>query len=279
MWHGVGPGAEEVYRRWIIRFIRHHGTRHPRDLGEPEVAAFLAHLASERNVSASTQTQALCALLFLYATVLGRPLGRLAEMRWAQSRTRLPVVLTAAEVSAVLGQLKGAYWLVGMLLYGAGLRLLECLTLRVKDLDLTRCEIRVRTTKGGAPRVTMVPKSLVDQLKQHLAQVRPPWRPRPARWRDDFRALTSYARNTSSLTRVTGVSGGPRCSRVSTPWCSSRSRMTGSGTAPRRKSRWPTRGGCPPCLPGVEDPNLDVSPELGPVTIGGSWVGERPQPG
>ena len=160
-------------RLWIIRFIHHHGTRHPRELGEPEVAAFLTHLASERHVAASTQTQALCALLFLYSTVLGRPLGRLAEMRWAQSSTRLPVVLTAPEVHAVLGQLKGSYWLVGMLLYGAGLRLLECLTLRVKDLDLTRCEIRVRTTKGGAPRVTMVPKTLlVDQLKQHLLQVR-----------------------------------------------------------------------------------------------------------
>ena len=93
-------------------------------------------------------------------------------MRWAQLRTRLPVVLTAAEVDAVLGPFMGSYWLVGMLLYGAGLRLLECLTLRVKELDLTRCEIRVRTTKGGAPRVTMVPKMLVDKLKRHLLQVR-----------------------------------------------------------------------------------------------------------
>ena len=130
----LSPRTEEVY---------HHGTWPPRDLGEPEVAAF------------PTQTQALCALLFLYSTVLGQPLGRLAEMRWAQSRTRLPVGLTALEVNLVLGQLKGAYWLVGMLLYEAGLRRLECLTLRVKDFDLTRCEIRVRTTKGGSPRVTM----------------------------------------------------------------------------------------------------------------------------
>ncbi len=168
----LSPRTEQVYRSWILRFIRHHGTRHPRDLGEPEVAAFLTHLASQRKVSASTQTQALCALLFLYSTVLGRPLGRLGEMRWAQSRARMPVVLSAAEVSAVLGQLDGVYWLVAMLLYGAGLRLMECLTLRVKDLDLARGEIRLRTTKGGGARVTMVPKSLVEKLKQHLGEVR-----------------------------------------------------------------------------------------------------------
>lgn len=168
----LSPRTERVYRGWILRFIRHHGTRHPRDLGEPEVAGFLTYLASERKVSASTQTQALCALLFLYSTVLGRPLKRLGEMRWAQSRARMPVVLSAAEVSAVLGQLDGVNWLVAMLLYGAGLRLMECLTLRVKDLDLARCELRLRTTKGGVPRVTMVPKSLVERLKQHLVQVR-----------------------------------------------------------------------------------------------------------
>ena len=119
----LSPQTEVVYRRWIIRFIRHHGPRHPRDLGDPEVAAFLTHLASERHVAASTQTQALCPLLSSYSTVLGRPLGRLAEMRWAPSRTQLPVVLTAPEVHAVLGQVKGSYWPVGMLLYGAGLRL------------------------------------------------------------------------------------------------------------------------------------------------------------
>lgn len=168
----LSPRTEQVYRSWILRFIRHHGTRHPRDLGEVEVAAFLTHLASERKVSASTQTQALCALLFLYSTVLGRPLGRLGEMRWAQSRARMPVVLSAAEVSAVMNQLDGVYWLVAMLLYGSGLRLMECLTLRVKDLDLARGEIRLRTTKGGGARVTMIPKSLVPKLTQHLQEVR-----------------------------------------------------------------------------------------------------------
>ena len=168
----LSPRTESTYRRWIIRFIRHHGTCHPRHLGESEVAAFLTHLASEPKVSASTQTQALCALQFLYTTVLGHPLGRLAEMRWAQSRSQLPVVMTGEEVAMVLGQLEGVYWIVGMLLYGSGLRLLECLTLRVKDLDLARCEVRLRTTKGGAPRVTMVPKSLVEHLKQQLVATR-----------------------------------------------------------------------------------------------------------
>ena len=100
----LSPRTERVYRSWILRFIRYHGLRHPRELGPTEVADFLTHLATERKVAASTQTQALCALVFLFQTVLGRPLGRLAEMTWAQSRHRLPVVLTAAEVSAVVGR-------------------------------------------------------------------------------------------------------------------------------------------------------------------------------
>lgn len=164
--------TEHAYRRWIIRFVRFHGTRHPRDLGEREVAAFLTWLAAERRVSASTQTQALSALLFLFETVLERPLSRLPGMTWAQSRARLPVVLTAAEVKAVLDQLSGTHHLVGLLLYGSGLRLLECLTLRVKDVDLVRREIRLRTAKGGTPRVTMVPDVALEPLRQHLERVR-----------------------------------------------------------------------------------------------------------
>jgi integron integrase len=140
-------------------------------MGEPEVAEFLTHLA-ERQVAPSTQMQALCALLFLYEHVLGRPLGKLKELRWARPRARLPVVLTAQEVERVLVGLRGVRWLVAMLLYGSGLRLLECLQLRVKDVDLERGEIRVRTTKGGTPRVTVLPEAVRELLRAHLAAVR-----------------------------------------------------------------------------------------------------------
>jgi integron integrase len=141
-------------------------------MGEVEVAAFLTHLAAERRVAPSTQTQALCALLFLYDHVLGRPLGRLRDLRWARPRARVPVVLTGEEVERVLAGLKGAPWLVAMLLYGSGLRLLECLQLRVKDVDLARGEIRVRDTKGGTPRVTMLADAVRNPLRGHLEAVR-----------------------------------------------------------------------------------------------------------
>ncbi|MEO8453087.1 MAG: integron integrase [Gemmatimonadota bacterium] len=168
----LSPRTERVYSRWIVRFIRYHGSRHPREMGEVEVARFLTWLASERQVSASTQTQALSALLFLFQTVLGRPLARLPEMTWAHPRNRMPVVLTRDEVPSVLGYLRGAHWMVAMLLYGSGLRLLECLSLRVKDLDLARGEIRLRNAKGGVPRVTMIPRVLQGPLEAHLAEVR-----------------------------------------------------------------------------------------------------------
>jgi len=140
-------------------------------MGEAEVAAFLTHLA-ERQVAPSTQMQALCALLFLYEHVLGRPLGKLSELRWARPRARLPVVLTVREVERVLAGLSGVRWLVAMLLYGSGLRLLECLQLRVKDVDLERGEIRLRTTKGGTPRVTVLAAAVREPLRAHLAAVR-----------------------------------------------------------------------------------------------------------
>lgn len=168
----LSPRTEQVYVRWIVRFIRHHGNRHPRSLAEPEVAAFLSWLASERQVSASTQTQALSALLFMYETVLSRPLARLPEMKWSQRRVTLPVVLTRDEVQAVLEQLSGVYWIIAMLLYGSGLRLLECLTLRVKDVDLVRGELRLRTTKGSTPRITMIAKAIREPLRAHLVRVR-----------------------------------------------------------------------------------------------------------
>lgn len=161
----------QTYRRWIVRFIRFHGTRHPNRLGEVEVAAFLTWLAAERQVSASTQMQALSALLFLYEQVLRRPLGRLPEMSWAKPKGRLPVVLTPREVAAVLGQLAGVSRLVAMLLYGSGLRLMECVSLRIKDVDLGRGEIRVREGKGGGSRVTMLARSAVEPLREHIRRV------------------------------------------------------------------------------------------------------------
>jgi integron integrase len=127
---------------------------------------------AERQVAPSTQMQALCALLFLYEHVLGRPLGTLQDLRWARPRTRLPVVLTPREVERVLAELRGVRWLVAMLLYGSGLRLLECLQLRVKDVDLERGEIRLRDTKGGTPRVTVLPVALREPLRAHLEGVR-----------------------------------------------------------------------------------------------------------
>lgn len=164
--------TERAYVGWIERFIRYHGLRHPRDLGEAEVAAFLNHLVAERGVSASTQMQALCALLFLYGNVLGRPLGRLPGLSWGRSRVRLPVVLTRDEVAAVLQELAGVPRLVVLLLYGSGLRLMEALRLRVKDVDLVRREIRVRDTKGGRPRVTVLPEVVVEPLRGHLERVK-----------------------------------------------------------------------------------------------------------
>ena len=136
------------------------------------MAAFLNHLAVERRVASSTQTQALCALLFLYSHVLERPLGRIKDFNWAQSRARVPVVLTRDEVERVLRELKGTPWLVAMLLYGSGLRLLECVQLRVKDVDRARGEIRVRDTNGGRPRVTVLPSALREPLGGHLEAVR-----------------------------------------------------------------------------------------------------------
>ncbi len=164
--------TERAYVGWIKRFIRYWGLKHPGELGEAEVAGFLNHLVAVRRVAPSTQMQALCALLFLYEHVLEQPLGRLHGLSWARPRARLPVVLTRAEVRAVLGELQGVPWLVAMLLYGSGLRLSEALRLRVKDVDLERREIRVRDTKGGRPRVTVLPETVVEPLKRHLLKVR-----------------------------------------------------------------------------------------------------------
>jgi integron integrase len=163
--------TEEAYLGWLRRFVQFHGRRHPRDMGKSEVEAFLTYLAVERRVAPSTQNQALGALLFLYRQVLGTELGWLEHVERARRPKRLPVVLTPNEVAAVLARLEGAPWLVASLLYGSGLRLLECLRLRIKDLDLARREIRVRSGKGDRDRVTMIPGRLVEPLRAQTGRV------------------------------------------------------------------------------------------------------------
>lgn len=154
--------TEEAYVSWIRRFIVFHGRRHPRELGEPEVTAFVSHLAL-RDVSASTQNQALNAVLFLYEVVLGRRLPWMDGIVRAQRPVRVPVVLSRAEVAAILSRLRGPVWLMASLMYGAGLRLQECCELRVKDLDLARGEVTVRDGKGGNPRLHSTAARLVSK--------------------------------------------------------------------------------------------------------------------
>ncbi len=164
--------TEEAYVSWIKRFIFFHDKRHPAEMGEVEMNAFLTHLAVNGNVSASTQNQALSALLFLYRHVIGREVGDLGEVIRARKPTRLPVVMTREEVKAVLANLTGDKWLMASLMYGSGLRLMECLRLRVQDIDFSRNEILVRDGKGGKDRVTVLPESLKTPLQDHLKKVK-----------------------------------------------------------------------------------------------------------
>ncbi|MBL8730635.1 MAG: integron integrase [Planctomycetes bacterium] len=160
--------TEQTYVDWIVRFVHFSGLRHPNELGAPEVARFLSHLANEGKVAASTQNQALSALLFLYGKVLDQKLPWLDGLVRAQRPPRLPTVLSRAEVRAVLQHLTPPTWLVGSLLYGSGLRLLECLQLRVKDLDFARATLTVREGKGDRDRQTLLPQPLHEPLQRHL---------------------------------------------------------------------------------------------------------------
>jgi integron integrase len=166
------PRTEEAYTAWTRRFVRFHQLRHPGDMGEPEVKAFLVHLAQDRQLAPSTLAQALAALLFLYKEVLERPLAGLGSMPRARAPVRLPVVLTPDEVRLVLAQMRGITRLVAVLLYGSGMRLMECLTLRVKDIDLSRGEIVIRRGKGAKDRVTVLPEVLKGALAAHLESVK-----------------------------------------------------------------------------------------------------------
>jgi integron integrase len=164
--------TERAYIGWIKRFIFFHGKRHPAALGEAEVTAFLSMLATRDRVSSSTQNQALSAIIFLYRTVLGKNLEWMDGVVRAKRVVRLPMVLTRDEVRAVLAEMRGTPWLMASLMYGAGLRLLECARLRVKDVDFERLEIIVRNGKGGKDRRTMLPVSLREILATHVARVR-----------------------------------------------------------------------------------------------------------
>jgi integron integrase len=166
------PKTVEAYVSWVRRFVLFHQRRHPRELGSEEVSAFLSHLASRSGVSASTQNQALAALLFLYSDVLQRPLASLGPVVHAKRPMRLPVVMSRQEVDAVLGRLEGVWRLMGSLLYGSGLRLLECASLRVKDVDFGGGQIVVRRAKGQKDRATLLPRSVIEPLQAHLLRVR-----------------------------------------------------------------------------------------------------------
>jgi integron integrase len=168
----MAPRTEEAYVDWIRRFIVWSGKRHPREMGAAEVRSFLTHLAVERKVAAATQNQALNGLVFLYREVIGGELGWLEGFEPAKRGARLPEVLSRAEVLAVLRQMTGTQGLIGRLLYGTGLRLLEGLRLRVKDVDFARRQIVVRGGKGDQDRVTMLPEALQEELQAHLHRVR-----------------------------------------------------------------------------------------------------------
>lgn len=163
--------TEETYLHWVKRYIYFHHKRHPAEMGAPEVEAFLSHLATTANVSASTQNLALSSILFLYKEVLAVDLPWLEGVTRAKKPQRLPVVMTRDEVRQVLAHMQGTHHLMASLMYGTGMRLMECVRLRVKDVDFARHEILVREGKGNKDRVTMLPDSLVSALQAHLEKV------------------------------------------------------------------------------------------------------------
>lgn len=164
--------TEDAYTDWAKRYILFHQMKHPNTMGAPEINAFLTDLAVQGQVSASTQNQAFNAMLFLYIKVLGRDPGQITGVIRAKRPVRLPVVLTRDEVKRVLGELTGSYRLMGQLLYGSGLRLLECLRLRVKDIDFSLRQVTVREGKGNKDRRTMLPAKLESEFLEHLQRVR-----------------------------------------------------------------------------------------------------------
>lgn len=164
--------TEKAYVNWVKRYVRYNGLRHPDEMGAAEVTAFLSGLATQGRVSASTQNQALSAILFLYGNVLEKNLEWMDSIVRAKRPLRVPVVMTREEVRKVLGNMTGTPWIMASLLYGSGLRVMECIRLRVKDVDLDRNEITVRSGKGDKDRVTVLPVSLKPILLKHLQSVK-----------------------------------------------------------------------------------------------------------
>jgi integron integrase len=169
---GLSLRTEEAYIGWVRRFILANDKRHPRELGAHHVEWFLTHLATREHVSASTQNQALSALLFLYREILQQELPWMEDIRRARRPERLPIVLSREEVAALLSEMSGVTWLMASLLYGSGLRLMECLRLRVQDVDFLRREITVRHGKGGKDRRTMLPAMSIEPLQAQLAEAK-----------------------------------------------------------------------------------------------------------
>lgn len=163
--------TENAYRYWVRQFVLFHGKRHPGQMGPAEVESFRNHLATERHVAASTQSQALNAIVFLYAEVLGQPLGQVTNLKRVQRRIRVPAVLTVEGVRATLGQMAGTSKLMAELIYCAGLRIHECVSLRIKEIDLTAKAVSVRNSKGSKDRTTVLPERLVFPLQRHLVRV------------------------------------------------------------------------------------------------------------
>ena len=164
--------TENSYLYYIRKFILFHGKRHPKEMGVPEIRAFLSHMAIDGNVAASTQNVARCALVFLYRQVLHIDLPKIDQVEIAKRPTRIPLVFSRQEIKALLGQLGGLHQLMASLLYGSGLRLMECLRLRVKDVDFDYQQLMIRDGKGRKDRVTLLPPSLIDPLKIQLKKVK-----------------------------------------------------------------------------------------------------------
>ena len=160
--------TEQAYVHWIKRFIFFHNKQHPAEMGEPEISAFISNLAVSGDVASSTQNQALSAILFLYKEVLNQEVGKLDKLVWAKKAKRLPVVFTREETKRIIGYFDGTKWLMVNILYGAGLRLRECLQLRVKDIDFSYNQITVRAAKGNKDRITVLPEVVKEPLRKHL---------------------------------------------------------------------------------------------------------------
>jgi integrase len=224
--------TEEAYVFWCRDFVRFHGLRHPVEMGGPEVEAFLTHLAAQRGLSVSSHRQALSALLFFYGKVLGQQLPWMDEIGRPVPKRRLPVVLSAQKVAAVLAELDGVHGLLARLLYGTGLRIEEALRLRVKDLDFANQAIFVRSGKGGKDRVVMMPRSLTQALRRHL----------PQSW-GQVLLIVSLPRGHCRDQTLTASPCEARASRSSfvhrawQPWCWAQAKCSASGVRSAKRAR------------------------------------------